>query len=293
VRDRVRRDYEQRLEHLTHGLRAHADTIGGKLAADRSEFATLTARATAAREALAEAELRHAVGEFESSRFEAERTRHASDLEAFDLSLSAVADRIARLEDVHAVVTRPPAIAADEPGTETEDESVVVLSIEDSVVISDLAPDEDVPEPALSIFDDPPPEPAVEAVAPEAAMPEAPVFGALSFRPSGQQASDLARPAAPPRSGRPAESVLSIGIPAAGVPPQFIRPGERLKQDPAVSAATAASDAVFGEEIVASGPVPEAAPIAVGRTLRCGECGAMNRPLEWYCEKCGAELTAV
>jgi hypothetical protein len=31
----------------------------------------------------------------------------------------------------------------------------------------------------------------------------------------------------------------------------------------------------------------------VGRTLRCGECGAMNRPLEWYCEKCGAELTAV
>jgi uncharacterized OB-fold protein len=32
---------------------------------------------------------------------------------------------------------------------------------------------------------------------------------------------------------------------------------------------------------------------AVARTVRCGECGAMNRPLEWYCEKCGAELTAV
>jgi hypothetical protein len=29
------------------------------------------------------------------------------------------------------------------------------------------------------------------------------------------------------------------------------------------------------------------------RTLRCGECGAMNRPTEWYCEKCGAELAAL
>ena len=36
-------------------------------------------------------------------------------------------------------------------------------------------------------------------------------------------------------------------------------------------------------------PEPEAGDLAP-RTLRCGECGAMNRPLEWYCEKCGAEL---
>lgn len=26
------------------------------------------------------------------------------------------------------------------------------------------------------------------------------------------------------------------------------------------------------------------------RTLKCGECGTMNRPTEWYCERCGAEL---
>jgi hypothetical protein len=32
---------------------------------------------------------------------------------------------------------------------------------------------------------------------------------------------------------------------------------------------------------------------AAARTLRCGECGAMNRPTEWYCEKCGAELAAL
>ena len=29
------------------------------------------------------------------------------------------------------------------------------------------------------------------------------------------------------------------------------------------------------------------------KTLKCAECGAMNYPSEWYCERCGAELTLV
>ncbi|HWJ16726.1 MAG TPA: zinc finger Ran-binding domain-containing protein, partial [Gemmatimonadaceae bacterium] len=29
------------------------------------------------------------------------------------------------------------------------------------------------------------------------------------------------------------------------------------------------------------------------KTLKCGECGALNYPTEWYCERCGAELAAL
>jgi hypothetical protein len=29
------------------------------------------------------------------------------------------------------------------------------------------------------------------------------------------------------------------------------------------------------------------------KTLKCGECGAMNYATEWYCERCGAELSAL
>jgi uncharacterized OB-fold protein len=29
------------------------------------------------------------------------------------------------------------------------------------------------------------------------------------------------------------------------------------------------------------------------KTLKCRECGAMNNPSEWYCERCGAELSAL
>ena len=32
---------------------------------------------------------------------------------------------------------------------------------------------------------------------------------------------------------------------------------------------------------------------AVPKTLKCGECGTLNRPTEWYCERCGAELAAL
>jgi uncharacterized OB-fold protein len=33
--------------------------------------------------------------------------------------------------------------------------------------------------------------------------------------------------------------------------------------------------------------------VDVPKTLKCKECGAMNYPSEWYCERCGAELTVV
>ena len=34
-------------------------------------------------------------------------------------------------------------------------------------------------------------------------------------------------------------------------------------------------------------------PSGQAKTLKCGECGTLNRPTEWYCERCGAELAAL
>ena len=44
------------------------------------------------------------------------------------------------------------------------------------------------------------------------------------------------------------------------------------------------------EEKLQVGPIED--PTAK-KTLKCQECGTMNRPTEWYCESCGAELAAV
>lgn len=120
VRERVRRDYQERLEQLTHALREHGETLGARLREDRREHADLAAQATIAREALAEVELRHEVGEFTHERYEADRRRHTSDLETYELSLAAVEERIRRLEEVQAQVNRAPQAPAMEPTLEPE-----------------------------------------------------------------------------------------------------------------------------------------------------------------------------
>lgn len=312
VRNRVRQDYQRRLDQLTAGLRAHADIIAAKLDDDRREHEDLSTRAASARDALAEAALRHAVGEYDDARFEGERLRHASDLETFQLGLAAVAERIARLEDVHTLVDREPRAPEGEetpdraPVAEpaaVHDEPPVAVHVigevdDELIAIADLAPDA-TPDEVLAIFEDEPEErPARTAPAPPASPPES---GPLSFRPTSAVPSQEPT-RAPPASTRPrTETPAPLGMPNPNVPPRFVRPGERIRQGagaPATPASAAAETApegaeLFAEEIVATGPAPEAAAAPVGRTLRCGECGAMNRPLEWYCEKCGAELTAV
>lgn len=47
---------------------------------------------------------------------------------------------------------------------------------------------------------------------------------------------------------------------------------------------------------LASGAVPSVlkdVPTEQVKTLRCQECGTLNYPTEWYCERCGGELAAM
>jgi hypothetical protein len=268
VRSRVRRDYEVRMEGLTDRLRAHADVVAGKLRDDRAEHADLLARATTTREALAEAELRHLVGEFEESRYQEEQARHSGDLETYELSLAATAERIGRLEELHRLIAasprvtpaqatmtppamEPPTVATEQPLATGEDITDAELDAE--VEIGDLTLGET--DDFLAVFDD------VGDSHSDAAAPSG--FAPLSFRPSGNAPSEPVRPVTPP--------------PRQQTPPP----------------AMPAPEPLFEQDIVAAGTGTEPPVSIVGRTLRCGECGAMNRPLEWYCEKCGAELTAL
>ncbi|MBA2292883.1 MAG: hypothetical protein H0W15_10565 [Gemmatimonadales bacterium] len=285
VRQRVRADYRERLDGVTDQLRGHADTIAAKLADDRAEHAELLAQATSARDALAEAELRFAVGEYDQGRYDSERTSHASDVETYDLSLGAVAERISGLEDVHRLVTATSATAGTVPQhapvfhEHTRDDGEAEMSgpgfggtIDDeppAIGIGEFALDDT--ESLLAIFDD------VDTAAPSAAdgdsadEPDDPPSlhpsdepGPLSFRRSATVAPehDTMR-AASARFTAPADAP---GPNARGVD---IAPRQE-PVEPAADRATAAS-----------------------RTTRCGECGAMNLPMEWYCEKCGAELTTI
>jgi hypothetical protein len=114
----------------------------------------------------------------------------------------------------------------------------------------------------------PAPEPAG---APAAIAPEPPAVGAAPA--GGGQDFDGARAA--------------LGdTDAAAFQPGHFAPGLRTPAAPSFTGqgfADAASG--FG--------VPAGAAAAQEKTLRCADCGAMNYPTEWYCEKCGGELATL
>ncbi len=327
VRDRVRADYQGRLDGVASKLAAHGDTLAKKLADDRAEHDGLAVRMAAAREALAEVELRHSVGEYDGKRFESERASHVGDLESYEVSITAVAERIARLEDVQEMVRRAPTPIADDTQSAEGDPAPVDAEVdatpvergEDEAIVSiaeleeetadrtdgDLVPPDALETEtllamfgagAVSVGHDEASEPvaaADDADADEPAdadaddgdggngakdEPEVAGFGPLSFTRSGEV------PAAPP----------PIGMPGADQAPRFVRPakdrGSELTETPSRKRGQAIRVEHDPAPII---PETSGESEATPRTLRCGECGAMNRPLEWYCEKCGAELSAV
>ncbi len=272
VRQRVRTDYEARLAQVVESLGGHSDVIASTLEGLRSQAREYQAFRSEEEETLAEAELRHSVGEYS----EAEWQRVADDcggkIAGLNEELDRLSGEIGRLEEVLSqIVPAPPPepepvlepiALAPEPEPVAEVEVPVVLSLE-----------EETPEVAVSEA------PASSSAAP-IELPEAPRFvprGGLKPRESGPTRSipfpahsAAKEPLAPP----PASPVDEL---------TFLK---SMTLDPrnAAGQATTTVPEVRGPDR----PAPTSA-----KTLKCGECGSLNRPTEWYCERCGAELAAV
>jgi hypothetical protein len=229
VRERVRADYRSRLEQVVEQLRGHAATISADLDRLRGERARLERRRDAAQEAIAEAEVRHAVGEYGEDEWRRISDEQNGTLAGVTGELGRVETELERLSEVERLVAGEPArpVHAPEP---VPPEAVLVSDPE----IETPAP----PEPAE-------PEPFVPAPAPAQEDELAFLQSVTGDVPAQQPPAPPAPPAAPPEPIAPA-------------------------QEP-----------------------PRADTTTSGKTLRCGECGTLNRPTEWYCERCGAELAAL
>ena len=107
------------------------------------------------------------------------------------------------------------------------------------------------------------------------------------------------KPAAEPARGRP-----PVAAPAAAGPKvvhgdelAFLKSvaGDDRKAAPRRSGETTRPDMPAEPVVTTAAPQPSAKPgqASQAKTLKCGECGTLNRPTEWYCERCGAELAAL
>lgn len=251
VRQRVRGDYEARLESVMEQLRGRSAAIGEELERQHASQAELDRERRSAEEALAEAEVRHSVGEYSEDEWRRHSEQSKKGIEQLRSRLRAIGSEITRLTEIQALISGTRATAAPAPPPPPP------------VPAPRPAPRPEVVEQALlvtHVADEPDPAPPPAARQPEPAA--APVDEMAFLKSvSDDEPSRMA-------SRRPTSPETPAGTTTTTAP----------RESPAATAASG------GGGKAASG---------VAKTLKCGECGTLNRPTEWYCERCGAELAGV
>jgi hypothetical protein len=287
VRDKVRSDYDGRLRRVMEELKSHAATIRDELARHRSAHADLEARRSAAEEALAEASVRHTVGEYSDDEWRrlSEETSQALGLVQADLA--KVRAEITRLVEVQGLIAdRPqvPPVSSVAPLPESARNGPTLVSSPPTAPLA--APSADAAATAAPNIDLlPDPTPDISAAA-SATLPIEPVVPAPPAAPVAASAPRFVpKPAVEPARARGAAAPVdelaflkSVSSNSGGSAP--------------APAARRSGETVRPAEVPAE---PAAAPGGKNqaKTLKCGECGTLNRPTEWYCERCGAELAAL
>ena len=277
VRSRVRADYEARLNAVTEELKVHAEAAR-LMAAQRKELRReLQGKETHAAERLAEAELRHAVGEYDESQWTQVHKESLAELVSVREELGAIDEDIAQLEELERLVrTRPVAPTPPPPAPAPAPAAA--------------------PPPAATPSAGPPQTiaaPAVTASMPRVGPPPRPPAPAAAAPPKADQKPDQRpEPKAPEKPAMIDElaflkSVTDDDKRGIGSPGPLPTPGQRR-----------VSGAQFQPAEAGAKPAPAPASAANDdpepvRTLKCRECGTMNLPTEWYCESCGAELAAL
>ena len=251
VRQKVRADYEMRLRGVIERLRSHAATIADELHRHQTTQGELDVQRRQAEEELAEAEVRHTVGEFGEDEWRRISGESDNRLNGLRDQLKTVGNEIARLAEVQALITAP----ARGPDTAPVAPAPVH---EDAIERSPLPP--------------PPTEPIAEAPPPQKPAPKPPP----------------PRPREHEHAAAPVDELAFL----KSVADEEAKPAQRRPSNPGVTTSAQASRAVETAPPPSSPGGKTGAP-GVAKTLKCGECGTLNRPTEWYCERCGAELAGI
>ena len=214
VRQKVRADYEVRLRGVIDRLRSHSATIAEELHRHQAAQGDLDAQRRHAEEELAEAEVRHTVGEFGDDEWHRISEESDGRLNGLREQLKTVGKEIARLAEVQSLIaapTRPPDIPVAPPASAAQD-----------VIERSPLP----PPPTEPIGEAPPPQrPAPRQQPPRVREHDhagAPV-DELAFLKS--VADEEAKPAAPRRPSNPGASSTAQGTRAVETAPAPPSPG--------------------------------------------------------------------
>jgi hypothetical protein len=323
---RVHDDYSDRLDAVIDQLKEHTEGLRDELASLTSRLTSLEEEQQQRRDERAEAELRAHVGELSAEAWNEVAAEADRSLEALTSKHVELEHERSRTRELLTEAERPPTPR----GGAAVAEAVRPPEQVAAPVAPPSAPSVAPPSAALAPAPAPAAVPAaVAAAAPRPSVAEArPAEAAdVSAAASDVREADVT----PPPTQRADKSRLS-GETAGGfdelaflssvvntptgtdVPAPADRPDERTRRDSFAQRASEedivnlASDP--GTMLEGTPPARSASPLAMNvsgnipivikdktaeaaKSLKCGECGAMNYPTEWYCERCGAELASL
>lgn len=294
VRGKVRSDYKARLDAVIEQLRSHSDGLAQQLERHRDTRSELSTREAQAKEIMSEAEIRHAVGEYSDAKWQQIRGEAQKNLVSIREELTELGEEIAMLENVQRMIAAPPVPepAAPPPAPPPP-------------------PAEPVPVAAAPVIEHPvPPPPPTPAPAPPPPPPPPPPVAESPSTPSpAKPPVSPVRPVKPKEGAAPGTPGRTLWFPSVkdeevatgvdelaflksvsedettGPSPRRASGGHIRPPEP-----TPVSQATPPGGSTPSGESGRPSAATGARTLKCGECGTMNRPTEWYCERCGAEL---
>jgi hypothetical protein len=289
VFERVQADYRSRLARVTEQLESHRHIVEEERTSVQSRLSLLQAEERMRRDERAELELRSHVGELvgEEAGTAFKTVDDAIERLLGEKSvLQARVDELATLLDdqpqagrwspeLSSAPVSSPAVESKPPAT---DRPVAERQGSERPSTERLSGERRAPEPPAPARPNTPPAPASKP-APTASDPS---FDELAFLNTVVGAGDASqtlvaqsrRDASLVRDERAAESLLSgVADAKAGAP---------------------SSEAPLAANVTANVPITlRATANEQTKTLKCNECGGMNYPTEWYCERCGAELAAL
>ena len=304
VFERVESDYQTRLSRVVEQLEAHRHIIDEERASVESRIAVLEGEERTGRDERAELELRAHVGELVGN--EAESAFKAVD----DLINQLVGEKQGlqtRIDELEALLDQrytPPAQRASGK-TVSADVAAAAEAADREARKAPSAPEPQkaapapaparvsapvpasaparvsAPVPASASAASPAPAPTPEPVAGQAKVTDN-SFDELAFLntvvgqdgPSESLVAKSRRDAALVRDERAAESLLAgLANPAA---------------------VGTSAEKPLAANVTGNQPITlRAGTTEQPKTLKCNECGGLNYPTEWYCERCGAELAAL
>lgn len=314
VYERVHGDYVARREQVMAQLHDHVPGLEALLADLDARATDLALRSRAEEDERAEAMLRHAVGEYDNDKWDEVRNRVESALETIGGERQALDEQ---RDDVRGLLesARPAAavveeleveLAAAEP-TETAGElaeqqqggeATTVSGTPDWLGAMTPADVPVLPQDEHSPSNDSAADPFGGSSAPEFTDPHKTAeHDRFVERPSVWGQREAGTPAAAHDAHHQEHDSVDVFGDASSSAPNSEAAAKAAPDSTPEAAPSAFDELAFLRSVIDPQTQNPSVPRAAGsgeaqKTLRCTECGTMNLPTEWYCERCGGELAA-